>query len=477
MKKIIFIIFILITNSCDSPSTNERSYYDYVNSAISNYNTLTSSSLNSEKILIDEIIFDLTQALQLKPDGIEALFLKYHLLDDPSDEKLNLLDTYAESLKKIKTFDLPVTVYVWKYQSGGYYKEIIGDENNYEEVHIDDGELVGSWEERSISGYINKKDLLSAIVTNSSGGPGNIFCIKLKDETKKNDMIILCNDYGEHSFDQITMSDKNKFRKSFGNSSFKNIMYDPEKHKIFIDSIFTPTIYQPISYDEMGFFIKPETIHSLSMYDFQYLDEKFNLMMDLAILKGENCDLQDALNRLTKTIEKFPNRYEPYFATGLLREGRNFNIKKSKLTYYSDDNDKTECLDHQNLFSYENAIENYNQANKLYADKSKKYDNFVDLYNSKMSIRIPSTVKWMKSENNSVSQEELISISDIEISWSECYFEGKNYIERVPGYIVMDHEILDDGIIYHYVTGVYRDDSELKQGKLQFTQDCKVKGT
>ena len=94
-----------------------------------------------------------------------------------------------------------------------------------------------------------------------------------------------------------------------------------------------------------------------------------------------------------------------------------------------------------------------------------------------MSIRIPSTVKWMKSENNSVSQEELISISDIEISWSECYFEGKNYIERVQGYIVMDHEILDDGIIYHYVTGVYRDDTELKQGKLQFTQDCKVKGT
>ena len=312
--------------------------------------------------------------------------------------------------------------------------------------------------------------------TNLKTDPNKDYKIKEIYIKVKGDQV-LCNDYGEHSFDQITMSDKNKFRKSFGNSSFKNIMYDPEKHKIFIDSIFTPTIYQPISYDEMGFFIKPETIHSLSMYDFQYLDEKFNLMMDLAILKGENCDLQDALNRLTKTIEKFPNRYEPYFATGLLREGRNFNIKKSKLTYYSDDNDKTECLDHQNLFSYENAIENYNQANKLYADKSKKYDNFVDLYNSKMSIRIPSTVKWMKSENNSVSQEELISISDIEISWSECYFEGKNYIERVPGYIVMDHEILDDGIIYHYVTGVYRDDSELKQGKLQFTQDCKVKGT
>ena len=82
----------------------------------------------------------------------------------------------------------------------------------------------------------------------------------------------------------------------------------------------------------------------------------------------------------------------------------------------------------------------------------------------------------MNVEFDPISKDEQISISDIEISWSECYFEGKNYIERVLGYVVMDHKILDDGIIYYYVTGTLRDNYELKQGKLQFTQSCKVKG-
>ena len=555
MKKLIFISLIIFLFSCNNkqgtaeyeaatPSDynliksqdknfNKTSYLDYYDEAIRLYYDIGFSSGFDISLFNEssELKENLSKSLDLNPNYPDAWWFKY-IISENVYEKFNSLENYFDLVNIINKKEIPITFYGWKKISGGnvsymdgkhpdYLKciEEYGSDNEiciveFEKKIFNSGEIIGQWEEGKIKDFNTKRNILQVIVNRDDENTvlNNLFAnydlviIKFKDGDKNNELIAYTYfpfwwDIGNFYDAAIPEKDKNEFSDLYGNFSWNQFTNENFIENIslnIIDSIFPSPFYPLFKNNKNSYNISYDNNQKLGPIRTNDKSDH-ELYMELALKFAEDCDLSGALTSLNKAVDLSKGEYEPFFARGLLREGRDFDIGKNILVSKNDpETGKINCsssttIENINIYSDELALLDYKKAYQLYKtnynrllnsnieydfwkNSFKKYTNFKDLYNSKSTWKIPAIIRQMNVEFDPISKDEQISISDIEISWSECYFEGKNYIERVLGYVVMDHKILDDGIIYYYVTGTLRDNYELKQGKLQFTQSCKVKG-